>query len=377
MTSPAPCLTDLVWCTPHPVHYNTFLFERLAQIEGIRLTVVYFDRQLAAYPWKTVSTSLVAPVYLRRWCKVDWRFFFERLTHRRELMVIAGWNEPTMLMLLVTFAVLGRPYVIWSDTPNLRQRTGAKAWLRRRVLDLVLRNAYRFLVTGQPGIDAVRALGLPPERLVNFPFATDTTVFHPASARDAEPGIITCISSGRLDNSHKAYDVAIEAFLRVKARNPQLRFRYVIAGDGPDRDAIKALIRQHGLSDDVVLRGWLESNELPEFYRSADVLIHSSNFDPFPNAVLEAMASGLPVVGSRAAGSVQDRVVDGYNGFVHAPGNANELGDVLTRFLLMPIESRRQLGIHARQTALQWHVDYHANVIRSLVSEFASLQHGN
>lgn len=358
---------DVVWCSPHPNHYNTFLFERLAGVPGLRLRLVYFDEKLAIYPWKSALATPVPVSYLRRRGGIDWGFLRARLRSPSELVVVSGWNEPTALLLLLCFSAIGRPFILWSDTPNPKRRTGPRQWLRSAVLAAPLRRVFRYLVTGGPGVEGARRLGVAADRIVNFPFATDTERFAPAESPPDPDGTITCLSSGRLDIAHKAYDVGVEAFALVKSRHPEVRFRWVIAGEGPDRAAIERLVRERGLTAEVEFRGWLEPGDLPRFYHSGDVFVHPSNFDPFPNAVLEAMASGLPVVGSLAAGSVRDRVVDAENGFTHDRGDATGLAEKLARILSMPAAARRRMGENARGTAERWHVDYHCATFASVL----------
>jgi len=217
--------------------------------------------------------------------------------------------------------------------------------------------------------------GVPPERIVDFPFATDTLMFHPADHGHSRDGSLpeSFISSGRLDNSHKGYDLAVEAFALVRERHPDLRFHYVIVGDGPDRDALRSLIEAKGLAAQIVFAGWMEPEELPAFYRSADVFLHPSHFDPFPNTVLEAMASGLPIIGSRVAGSVADRVVEGESGYVHEPGDVEDLYRKLTLVLERTAEDRAAMGARARQTALEWSVEYHAGVMRDVIAAWRTV----
>lgn len=363
---------EMIWCLPHPTHYHTYLLERLAHLDEARIRVVHFHRKLAQYPWTTSFEGAVPVSYLRRRLGVDWGFLFDRIRSPSELVVVAGWNEPTMLLLLWWFSATGRPFLLWTDTPNPRPRTGLKQWLRRLALQPIFSNVFRYLVTGNPGMTNVRRLGVPPERIVNYPFATDTSVFHPADRGDSRDSAlpVSFISSGRLDNSHKGYDLAVEAFALVRERHPDLRFHYVIVGDGPDRDELRRLIEAKGLAAQINLAGWMEPEELPAFYRSTDVFLHPSHFDPFPNAVLEAMASGLPVVGSEAAGSVADRVVEGETGYVHAPGDIEDLYRKLVLMLRCTPPQRMKMGARARLTSLEWGVDYHAGVIRTVLAEW-------
>ena len=68
--------------------------------------------------------------------------------------------------------------------------------------------------------------------------------------------------------------------------------------------------------NEVKLLGWIDYRDLPSFYNSGHLFLHPSRFDPFPNAVLEAMSCGLPVLGSDQAGSVIERVIDNENGLI-------------------------------------------------------------
>jgi len=366
---------EMIWCLPHPTHYTTFLFDRLARLDEARVSIVYFHQKLSQYPWKSSFESAAPVSYLRRWLGIDWGFLLSRIRSPTELVVVAGWTEPTMFLLLLWFSVTGRPFLIWTDTPNPQRRVGIKQRLRHMLLQPIFRSAFRYLVTGRPGVENARLLGVPPERIVNFPFATDTAVFHPADrgAPGERPGPVVFISSGRLDNSHKGYDLAVEAFSLVKRRYPELRFHYVIVGDGPDHAALRSLIKEKGLAEEIELAGWLEPGDLPDFYRSGDVFLHPSHFDPFPNAVLEAMASGLPIIGSRTAGSVADRVVEGVTGYVHEPGDVEDLCGKLVVMLERTAEQRAEMGAKARRTALDWGVEYHAGVVRDVLAAWRNV----
>ena len=102
--------------------------------------------------------------------------------------------------------------------------------------------------------------------------------------------------------------------------------------------------------------GWLELDEIAPFYQSGDMLIHSSFFDPFPNVVLEAMAVGLPVMGSNLAGSVVDRVVPAKNGYICAAGDPIDWANKIELVLKAP-EILSELGQAARRTAEAHPVD--------------------
>jgi glycosyltransferase involved in cell wall biosynthesis len=224
--------------------------------------------------------------------------------------------------------------------------------------------------TGAPAVAALAQMGCPTEKLVNFPFVVDLDTFRPSSAPPPAGGAgapLVFLSSGRLSNALKGYDLAIKALALVRQRTG-LDFRYRLAGDGPDKESLQALARTSGIEDRVEFAGWLEPSQLPDFYRSGQLFLHPSHFDPFPNAVLEAMASGLVVIGSELAGSVADRIVDGKNGFIHRANNVEDLAARIG-FIVDDANVIGEISRKARLTAEQWPVARALQAIRVMMSE--------
>jgi glycosyltransferase involved in cell wall biosynthesis len=114
----------------------------------------------------------------------------------------------------------------------------------------------------------------------------------------------------------------------------------LIVGEGPDRAELEAEIRRLGIGERVRLVG--ERRDVPELLAGADVFVLSSASEGMPVSVLEAMAAGLPVVGSRVGG-VPELVVDGQTGLLVEPGDPDELAAAIGR-LLADRELRRRLG---------------------------------
>ena len=139
----------------------------------------------------------------------------------------------------------------------------------------------------------------------------------------------------------------IEAVAKVCVRLPDTHL--LIVGDGPERAAVRARVAELGLTDSVTFAGSVPQGDLPLFYRAADVFALSSDFDNSPNVVLEAMASGLPVVATDVGG-VRDFVAEGIGGAVVPPGNVTALANALERYLAQP-DRARAAGTHNRLKA--------------------------
>jgi len=120
----------------------------------------------------------------------------------------------------------------------------------------------------------------------------------------------------------------------------------LIVGSGPLKKEIKKEAAELGLEDRVILLG--RSDRVPELMAAADLLVLSSLWEGLPGVVLEAMASELPVVAT-AVGGTPELVVEEENGYLVAPGEAEELAAALAKVLNLPEDLRVKLGRKGRK----------------------------
>jgi len=139
----------------------------------------------------------------------------------------------------------------------------------------------------------------------------------------------------------------IEAVAILRARVPDTHL--LIVGDGSEAAALRARAAALDLADAVTFAGSVPQRDTPAFYRAADVFALSSDFDNSPNAVLEAMACGLPVVATDVGG-VRDFVPERAGGVLVPPGDPPELARALERYLVEP-DAARAAGVHNRMKA--------------------------
>ncbi len=166
---------------------------------------------------------------------------------------------------------------------------------------------------------------VPGERVAAIANGVDTDTFTPRSdslGPIEEP--VRIVSVGRLD-PQKGYDVLIDA-ARICAQR-DIVFQITIAGEGPDRAALQRRIAASGLAETVTLMG--RSDDVPALLRSADLFVSASRWEGMPNAVLEAMAAGLPVVAT-SVGGTPELVVQGETGLLVPADDAQALADALT-----------------------------------------------
>lgn len=180
--------------------------------------------------------------------------------------------------------------------------------------------ATRVLSPSPASDGALRSLGVPDARIGRWARGVDQSRFSP-DLRDATllPGEVTVLYSGRLTRE-KGADLLADAFLAAHARDPRLHL--CIAGGGPEEQSLRDRLGEH-----ATFLGWLDGEDLARAYASADMFLFASRTDTFGQVLLEAQASGLPVV-AVAEGGPCSIVADGVTGLLRPP-DPHALGHAL------------------------------------------------
>jgi glycosyltransferase involved in cell wall biosynthesis len=151
------------------------------------------------------------------------------------------------------------------------------------------------------------------------------------------PGEVNVLYAGRL-TKEKGVELLADAFLAARQADPRLHL--VLAGGGPE----EASLRER-LGDAAIFLGWLEGEALARTYASADVFLFASQTDTFGQVILEAQASGLPVVAVDAGGP-SSLIRNGETGLLASPDAASLASALLS------LVSPSLLGERLRPAAL-------------------------
>jgi glycosyltransferase involved in cell wall biosynthesis len=177
-----------------------------------------------------------------------------------------------------------------------------------------------------------------------IPNAVDCEYFRPALQSQRSP--LTLLSVGRL-HQQKNVSQVLEILLAVRNQSGMPAIARVI-GDGPERQNLQKFAHRHGLDGAVSFEGWLPRNDVAAAYRSATVLVHLSSYEGMSNVVLEALASGLPVVASRIPENIE-LIEPEWNGFLF---DLNEASPKIAQAIVRLYESPdlwTQLSHRARE----------------------------
>jgi len=151
---------------------------------------------------------------------------------------------------------------------------------------------------------------------------------------------------GRLANE-KGVDIFLRAAARIVVAIPSASF--VVAGDGPDRHALEALIGELKLRNNAFILG--QRSDMPSIYASLDIMVSSSRQEGLPIALLEGMASHLPIIAT-SVGEVPSLIIHDESGMLVPAEDDVTLAQAIVS-LLRDSAARRRLGARARQTVEQ------------------------
>jgi glycosyltransferase involved in cell wall biosynthesis/predicted metal-dependent phosphoesterase TrpH len=195
------------------------------------------------------------------------------------------------------------------------------------------------VLSPSPATDAgLLELGIDERRIGRWDRGVDLSRFDP-SLRVPElfEGEVNVLYAGRL-TSEKGVELLADAFDAARRQDPRLHL--VLAGGGPEEDALRDRLGEH-----ATFLGWLRDDDLPRAYASADAFMFASVTDTFGQVILEAQASGLPVA-AVGVGGPASLIADGETGMLAGPG-ADELAAALLAIVWTPLLAER-----LRKTAL-------------------------
>lgn len=251
--------------------------------------------------------------------------------------VIQSQHFYTNIYAAAAARVLGLPEIGALRNDAIEEITSNPGYLGRQSLTMPRAIA----ANSTAGIENAVKLGAERKRLYLLPNVVDTSLFRPRS--DARKGAVRLLMVARLVRAKR-----VDRFIRLVA---ELRHRTkdpvegAVAGDGMLRPALEDQANESALDQDAFrFLGRVDETNL--IYHDADILIVTSDREGTPNSVLEAMASGLPVVATRAGG-LPDIVSDGETGYLVDPGDEIALLSSVLNLVQDP-EKRRQFGVRAR-----------------------------
>ena len=246
-------------------------------------------------------------------------------------VIHAQYGYPTGLAALEASRLLGVPNVV-SIQGGDGHWVGGCCTTHKAAMQAVLNHAGAVLIGSSSFAHEVSGHhGTPLDRFTIVPGATNVDRFRPRPGRPlgalSQPA--TLLYHGRVDLRKGVLEL-VDAFSLLVESGRDLRL--VVSGIGPDVNAVGERVEMLALGDRVELLGYASYEQAPKVYHRGDVFVSPTYSEGFSNTILEAMASGLPIVSTRTVGVV-DCLVDGRNALLVEPRYVDSLTWAIARLL--------------------------------------------
>ena len=348
--------------------YRIPVFNALARIPEIDLHVVFLaESDPGLREWRVYKDEIrFSYQVLRSWRQ---RIAGHKLLLNRgmkealrganpDAILCGGYNYPAAWQALRWARKNQIPFMAWieSTAQDVRSRKATVEFLKNRFM----RACRAFVVPGKSSLQYVMNYGTREEIIFVAPNAVDSELFAGQAAVVREDGakhrhalklpLRFFLFVGRLVREKGVVDL-LEAYGKLTS-DVRAAVGLVLVGDGAARAELSRRASQISPGE-VQFTGFVQRDQLGIYYALAEAFVFPSQSDPWGLVVNEAMACGLPVISSEAAGCTADLVQDGWNGRVVRSGDVSQLASTMED-LAQDSAARTQMGNHSKERILRY-----------------------
>jgi len=301
--------------------------------------------------------------------------YFLIRTHRNYDIVYAHLAFSPAIAAAIIGRLLGKPVIVlFGNSGEYGEVETAKATIRGRLKLSMLRKWVDLnIVLDRHMKTEVISAGFDPQKVELVANGIDTTEFYPSEDKEGLKkslnllGKTVVVFVGRLE-PQKAVPLLLSAFSTAVASHPSMVL--LVVGNGPDRSSLELLAKQLGIKDKVTFVGNVA--DVRNYLQAGDIFVLSSVSEGMPNALLEAMATGLACVVTNV-GAADFMLGDGECGILIPPEEKDPLAEAMISLFLNP-DGREKMGSKARKRAIN-HFDIrviggqYEEIFRSLLSK--------
>jgi glycosyltransferase involved in cell wall biosynthesis len=349
----------VLFLSSHPIQYQAPLYSRLAAEPDLNLHVAYCSLKgaeaavdpefgvdvqwdvplLDGYPWTHVpNRGSGRESFFGLFNPGLWKMI--RRGKYDAVVSYVGYVRATFWIAWLAAKLSNAAFLFGTDSTSFAPRDG-RAWkvtVKKYAWPLLFRLADQVLALSSAGLDFMRSLRIPADRLTLIPFVVENDWWKRESSqidRDAVRASWGVSSSqavvlycAKLQPWKRPQDL-LRAFAKAELRDAVL----VFAGEGAIRSQLESEAVQLRVAQQVRFLGFVNQQQLPAVYTAADVFALPSQYDPCPVVVCEAMLCGLPVLLSDQIRGRFDLVRPGATGDIFPCGDVDALAASLRRLL--------------------------------------------
>lgn len=357
-------LPYVVYWTHSPTPYFVERFNAVAERGDLRFEAWFNERRQSDRSWTVDESTWRFPArYIprHRWLRPIGPVPFAELRDSRPDVLVQEYDRFHLsLGFAAGLSFAGRS--VLRVLPNFDEWS-RRTWWRELGKHAVLSSADAAKVPGADGRALAVRYGMPAARVIRVQQTVDVELYSSASRIDAQRrqnlrvarGVSGCtfLFIGRLWRG-KGLDYLFDAYAQVAAARSDVSL--LLVGDGVDEERYR---QRAQCLPRVRFEGFIQQRDLPQIYALSDVFVFPTLGDPHGLVVEEAMSAGLPVISTRAAGDIEERLVRTDSGIVVEPKDAASLGKAMLE-LAASRELRHRLGANARAERESWRHDCYA-----------------
>jgi glycosyltransferase involved in cell wall biosynthesis len=358
--------THLIQLISHPIQYNTPLYERLAADSDMDFEVFYCSktgletRKDAEFgvdiKWDIPLLNNYKYRFLKNYALKESLDSFTGLMNfgiikalfqaeKNSIIWIHGWNYATLILALIFGKLFGHRIffrgdntaVIENKKPNTLIKKIKTFWLSSFIFKLT----DAFLAVGNQNMAYYRLLNVPENKIIFAPHSVDNQRFIDFKNQSNKDNIRqkigiplykkVIICSGKYIDKKRPLDV-----LNALVLLPNVKDIFVVfVGEGHLRSEMETFIAAHNLHENVLLTGFINQQQMPDYYRAADLYVMCSGmYETWGLSTNEALCFGLPVILSDMVGCAYDLIQN--NGFMFPSGDYKMLAKHIDFIFSLP-----------------------------------------
>ena len=330
-----------------PSPYQRDIFYALSQHPEIDLKVFYLEAACSDSPWPEKPLQpyeQILPGFHLAWglsrFHINWHL--SKITES-DMIVLNGYMSVTS-QLILRFPAKQLPCIFWGE--KMVGTSGGVKGKLQKTLARTLEQCQAIAAIGQEAVEDYKRR-YPDKLVVSIPYYCDLEAFQQdIPARPREP--ITIIFCGQMI-ARKGVDLILKAFDRLIQTGFQVKLLLV----GREAELPKMLQQISPQAKLLVeYAGFQAPENLPQFFKQADIFVLSSRYDGWGVVVNQALGAGLPIICSDAVGAAPD-LVDGENGVIFPAGDATKLYEALHKYVSDP-EKIRLASAASHKRSPQW-----------------------
>jgi glycosyltransferase involved in cell wall biosynthesis len=270
------------------------------------------------------------------------------MRRRPDVVISLEFGFRTLQAMLYRIFIPSSRLIVWVAVSERTEQ--GRGVIRRMLRQLIIKHADAFLVNGHSGRRYLMRFKVPKKRIFLVPPASDMEPFGNTSIERPQEIAYRLIYVGQLIE-RKGINLFLQVLCQWAIVHPDRRIEFWLAGEGPIRKELE--VRTLPKNIFLLFLGNIDYDDLSQVYAKAGIFVFPTLADDWGMVVNEAMAAGLPVLGSIQSQAVEDLVQDGTNGWLFDPENPKDTFRALEKALETPFYVLETMRQKSRQTAMK------------------------